>query len=215
MEAMSTFDVVYRIIERDHPRLIYISGKTSTGKTTLANSLQGKYHTAIIELDKIILGIEAPKEINKFVAIYRNRDQVKLIELFVARVKQAVQEALKTHKSVIFEGAIANTKTLQKIVDAYPNDFLFIYLTPVSLEAYTERLTSRFVLATPHHNSGLPPSFWALFNEKELANFYTTRNITPEIHTHIITYAKASMEESEARLAMFKEAFHDILVLTV
>jgi len=212
---MNNFDLAYEEIEKNHPRLVYLSGKTSTGKTTLANSLKDKFDVAIIELDQIIHGIEFPGEINKFIAIYRQRDEVALIELFISRVKREINEALKSHSSVLFEGAIANSETLYEIVQEWLDDFLFIYLTPASLESYVERLTNRLMLATANHNSGLPPSFWKQFTDRQLETFYSSRDVTPELNAGITAYAEESMYESKDRLKMFTERFEGILVLEV
>jgi adenylate kinase family enzyme len=212
---MNNFEPAYEEIEKNHPKLIYLSGKTSTGKTTLANSLQDKYKVAVIELDQIIHDIKAQRAIDKFIAIYRHRDEVELIELFVDRVKQEINKALRNHTLVVFEGAIANSETLYEIVQEWLDDFLFIYLEPTDLEQYRARLLSRFMLATHNDRSGLPSGLWEGFRSEELEEFFSSRQITPELNNVITAYAKESMQESQARLKMFQSAFKDILVLEV
>ena len=210
---MNKYNRIYDKIDATNPKIIYLSGKTCTGKTTLANFLRDKYGSAIIELDEIISEIDAPEGIDKFVEIYRNRGEVELIHLFTTRVKEEINKALKTHPSVIFEGSIANNKTLLEIVQDWTDQFLFIYLSPINLDVYNQQLKNRLKLANRNNNAGLPSMFWKKFTTEQLEEFYTSRDGKSDVDAGITNFAKESMRESEIRQKMFAEVFADILVV--
>lgn len=212
---MDPFTPAYQAIDERHPKVIYISGKSSTGKTTLANGLRERYGSAVIQLDLLVLEVPTTKDINKFVEIYRLRDDLELIGRFTDLVHDKIHEALKTHPSVVLDGAIATNETLRETIGDWADDFLFIYLSPTSTAAYVERLKDRFVLATRDHNSGLPRDFWKHFTESQLEEYYTTKEITSELLAAITSYAIESMTESSERLQMFSKTFDDILVLEI
>jgi adenylate kinase family enzyme len=161
---MSDIDSVYREIDNVHPKLVFLNGKTSTGKTTLSNALQDKYECAVIELDEVVNMLDCPPGKNRFVEAYQKRDDAKFTRSCVEAVRSEIRSALDSYDFAIIEGAIVNIETLNEIISEWSNSFLFIYLDPKNIDVYTERLTSRFVRSTPDHRSGLPELFWDKFN---------------------------------------------------
>ena len=83
-----TIEVAYRLVTKQQPHLVYVSGKTSTGKSTFAKRLAEEFNYAIIELDQIVLKAVEQRfgeasEKSAFIEVYRNRDEREWIDAFV------------------------------------------------------------------------------------------------------------------------------------
>lgn len=202
-------------LDDKRPKLVFLSGKTSTGKTTLSNKLKDRYNCAVIELDAVIRGLDSPQGINKFLEAYQRRDHPGYVRNFVDAVQGRIRKELESHNFVIIEGAIVNSKTLQEIIDEWSDSFLFIYLDIKNIDVYVRNLKSRFIATSQGDGNGLPVSFWRKFKPKLLRQYYVDRQITPEIRRVIKSYALDSMDESAIRLAKFSSKFDHILKIEV
>ena len=185
---MSNIDSVYRELDRAHPKLVFLNGKTSTGKTTLSNALQEKYNCAVIELDEVVYKLDCPDGKNRFIEAYQNRTDVEFTTSFVEAVRQEVRDALMNHDFAIIEGAIVNIETLNEIISDWSDSFLFIYLDIKNIDVYIQRLTNRFILSSQDDGNGLPSLFWDKFSPEILASYYENRVVDPAIEDEIMSY---------------------------
>ncbi len=212
---MTKIEDVHHALETQHPKLVFLSGKTSTGKTTLSTALKQKYNCAIIELDEVVRKLECPEGLNRFIEAYQKRDDIAFTNSFVEAVQQKIRSALDNHSFVVIEGAIVNTETLNEIISEWRDTFLFIYLDIKNIDLYVQRLTSRFVLSAQDNGNGLPDTFWQKFSSEILASYYENRQLTHAIESAIKSYATDSFQASEARLANFSSEFNHILKVEV
>lgn len=212
---MSNIYSVYLELDSTHPKIVFLNGKTSTGKTTLSNSLQKKYNCAVIELDEVIYKLDCPDGKNRFIEAYQNREDVGFTTSFVEAVRQEVRNALSSHDFTIIEGAIVNIETLNEIISEWSDSFLFIYLDIKNIDVYIQKLTNRFVLSSQDDGNGLPGLFWDKFSPEILNGYYADRKVTPAVKKAIKSYASESIEASQARLARFSEKFDYILKVEV
>jgi shikimate kinase len=212
---MGKIDSVYQELDSKHPKLVFLNGKTSTGKTTLSNTLKERYDCAVVELDSIIYGLESRPGTNRFIEAYQKRDDVAFTDSFVTVVQQKVREALRGHAFVIIEGAIVNNDTLREIIDDWADSFLFIYLDIQNVDVYMQRLTNRFMLTTQDDGNGLPGLFWDKFSPEVLQRYYATRTMMPDVENAIRSYAVDSIKESAVRLTTFSSKFDHILKVEV
>ncbi len=212
---MNDLSSLAKELNRSSPKLVFLSGKTSTGKTTIANILKVKYSCAVIELDAVVAQLESPSGTNKYLEAYTKRESAAFLEDFVSAVKQRIERNLKSHPFVIIEGAIAVSETLKEIIDEWKNEFLFIYLDIKHRDVYIDRLTSRFVNSSQDNGNGLPGLFWEEFSPEILQQYYRDRKITTAIADAIERYAIASIKASEARLEMFAKEFEHIVKVEV
>lgn len=212
---MNDIDPVYREIGSRHPKVVFLNGKTSTGKTTLSNALKDRYNCAVIELDEVVYKLDCPDGKNRFIEAYQKRDDQDFTRSFVQAVQHEISSALSSHDFAIIEGAIVNIETLKEIIGEWSNSFLFIYLDIKNIDVYIQRLTNRFVLSSQDDGNGLPSLFWDKFTPEILRTYYENREITPEIATAIKDYAVDSIKASEQRLAKFSTEFSHILKVEV
>lgn len=212
---MSNQTHIDEVLEQKCPKLIFLAGKTSTGKTTLSKSLEKKYGYTVIELDNVIRGLNVPDGANGFIEAYLNRDYEDFTSSFVIAVKNQIEESLASQLGVIIEGALSNVETLKEIVAPWSESFLIIFLHPSNIESYKERLLSRFVLSSQDDGNGLPGSFWEKFTTEQLERYYVDRLITPDIEDVVTEFALESVKTSEARFAKLSNGFDQMLKIEV
>lgn len=213
---MAIENVIEQIIEKQ-PDLIYISGKTSTGKSTLANQLKESLKCAVIELDAIVQEeVDRNPSIEEgviFREIYRERSHTEWIHRFVDSARSRVKKLRLQGTVSIMEGAVAHPQTIKEIVSG--TNSLIVYIQPVNLDVYIRNLTSRFMSATNSSKAGLPLSFWDKMPKDALNQFIADRKLSPRLQSAIELYATESQHESQERLDLFKKNFDDVIVITI
>lgn len=200
------------------PQVVYISGKTSTGKSTLSRALKEQYDYTIIELDEVVLESVIKRYSVQdrgyaFIEVYRNNDRQEWIDSFISAAREIISNSIQQGHRVVLEGAVSSTATLQRLLEGLAVETY--YLHPVTLENYTRNLSSRFVTANAHGGASLPKGFWQLIDDDEFATFNKTRSITPRIQESILEYARSSQAESLERLNNLKISFDNVHVVTV
>lgn len=181
---------------------MHLSGKTCVGKSTLADALSIKFGYNVVRLDEIVndvvIGRFAPLDRGSvFIEVYRNRNKLDWIRLFINETQTRISTILEAGGRVMIEGAIANEETLGELFKPFAG-WWFLYLHPQDMERYRANLTSRFVLTTQDFHAGLPRKFWDMVDEEEFAKFCATRQILPGIVSSIDRYASSSQHESVA-----------------
>lgn len=213
-----TRDEVLQKIKYERPRIIYISGKTSTGKTTLSKDLKNFFGYSVIELGSIVsesvIKPFSADPVEVFITVYRDTEPKKYTSAFIKATRKAIVSQLK-YSPVVVEGAIAKTRILKEIFSGELEDFMFIYLDPVEPRKYAERIQQRFVAGAVNNTTELPKSFWKLIDNRELEEFTKTKELTLNLLKSIDQYVALSMEESRERLKHFQENFSKINIIEV
>lgn len=213
---MDTLSVLEKI-QQENPRLVYLSGKTCTGKTTFAIVLEGQGYSRV-ELDKIVTrSVVIPFEVlpgDGFRAAYREDGPLEHTEAFIVSAKSEITERFKDSPLVI-EGAVAKSRILKEIFSGTLGDFIFIYFHPINIDVYAERILTRFVAGARTNTSGLPKDFWTLVQEDDLKEVMDAGTVGAGITDAVRQYASKSMEESARRLGHLKESFPDIVVVEI
>jgi guanylate kinase len=212
-------DELYEYLVGHRPQLMHISGKTSVGKTTLANQLVDRYEYYVIELDQVVLKYVIDKfklqdSGHAFIEVYKNRQEKEWIKSFIDGAHGEINNALAQTKPVILDGAIANTDTLKDLLEPYPAT-LIIYLHPQNIDNYLRNLVNRFNISAPTDNAGLPSKFWAYIDKDELAQYYDNRVITSKLMAAIREYAEDSKKESKYRLIAIANQFEDTVIVEI
>ncbi len=215
-----TYEEIIALIAESRPSAIYISGKTSTGKSTLANQIAATLDYAHIEFDEIVIeSIIKPFSVPEhdhskaFISAYRDSESSEQRNAFIRSAKEKVGQ-LHKEKNIVSEGAIANPGMLKQIFDSIA-DFMFVYIHPVNLDVYEQRLTERFMKGAGQGNAGLPKAFWDLVDDKSLSDFRQSKSMNPDIIYALHQFAISSQLESGERLNDMKKEFQDICLVEI
>lgn len=212
-----TVDEIYQTIATEKPVVIYVSGKTSTGKSTFGRRLRDELGYQVIELEAILLDIVKSRGLDEqstFRKVLYESGDFEEEKLFLQATDKIIADALATNKPVVIEGAVANADTLARILQPAQSR-LFLYFHPSDLEVYIRNLTSRFMESGEDSYGGLPLKFWQLVDDEEFKEFCVSRELSQGLRKTIKDYALASQKESFVRLAEFRQKFGDITVIDV
>jgi adenylate kinase family enzyme len=215
-----TVDELYAAIENYKPSVVYLTGKTSTGKSTFARKLATEFDYAVINLDDIVVqSVIKPRDIAEqrsdvFLEVYKLRNKLDWIKDFVDAAHDSVGQHTQAGSPVIIDGAIAHIETMQELLRPYPNAFI-AYFHPTDLELYTSYLTERFMGASIDDHNGLPKAFWDLVDKSDFITFCNNRVLIPSLRTSIKNYAQASQASSLQRLVSLRKNFPNILIIDI
>jgi len=207
---------ILRYIKQEKPTIIYIGGKTSTGKTHLALKIAKQYLFKNINLDNIIIESIIPKFSIKadkaFASIYRDREPKIYASYFIKITKKLIKKEGKK-SSVVIEGSIGKPRILKEIISNNANHFAFIYIHPQKTEAYHEKIKERLKNDIFNNTKTLPKEFWHLVYMPDLEKLKENGTITKRLKNSINTYCTLSKIESETRLKSFQRTFKNVIVL--
>lgn len=206
-------------LARTRPPVVYLAGKTSTGKSTTGRRVSAELDYEPIHLDDIVVSavvkpLTLPDRSGVFNEIYRGRERRDWIGRFVDATSALVSGVRDNGRSVVIDGAVAHPQTLVELAAAW-GDFTFAYLHPANLGNYVRNLTSRFVSSGPDCQAGLPSRFWAMVDPQEFATYCNTWELSGSLRRSIHDYAMASQAESQTRLATFRQHFNAITVVDI
>lgn len=208
---------IFQKIASQKPPVIYISGKTSTGKSTFARRLRDELGYRIIELEAVLLTIIEERKLDEQLT-FRNvlHDAGDSLEkrLFFEATAHLINEALASGELLVIEGAVANTETLKRILMPAASP-LFLYFHPNNLDVYIRNLTKRFMEAGENSYGGLPMKFWKLIDDTAFVAFCQTRTLTPALRAAIREYAVMSQGQSQHRLEEYCQVFGDVTVVEI
>jgi len=205
----STEDLIKKI-QSEHEQLVYLSGRTCTGKSTLSRTIRDVLNFAAIDLDRVVYGLPEVEGKNRYEEVYLKRDDSDMIHEFVTRTQREIGVGLENHAGVIFEGAIATTETLSEIIGDH-KDFLFVYLLPVNFAVYRERICKRFAL----ERHGLPSRLWDIVSKDQHSKYLKDHIMTHDLSDGIDRFTKVTIEGAKTRLKMFQNTFENIYIIEV
>jgi cytidylate kinase len=212
-----TIDQIYETIRAKKPPVIYISGKTSTGKSTFGRRLGSELGYDIVELEAILLDIvdeHGYDEQTTFRKVLHDTGESEEKSLLYAATDELIKNAVDQQAPLVIEGAVANVETLARVLQP-AHDVLFLYFHPADLAIYIRNLTNRFMESGPDSLGGLPLKFWNLVDKQEFQTFCQTRQLSDGLAKSIREYATMSQQESLTRLAEFRKKFGNITAVDV
>lgn len=204
-------------ILNEYPPLIFLTGKTSSGKTYLSNRLVAKGYQ-LVKLDDVIFehviarfGIS---DSNVGFATYRGDAPQEWMNTFIEGSRQRILSELQKG-NVVVEGALANNDMIKAIFCEELDNFIFLFLLPTDVSTYAERITKRFIFETETGKTGLPKEFYQMVSKEDVKKYISDKQIDESLKEKILRFAQWSLEESERRLDYFKSGFTDIVVVEV
>lgn len=209
---------ILKKIKEDEPRIIYVSGKSCTGKSTFSRKIKDFLGYSIVDLGSIVFkSVIEPFSVDPseaFITIYRDQEPKEQVSAFIEAVKSSIESELKS-SPVIVEGAIAKSRILEEIFSDELKNFMFIYLHPTNHSLYANRIKQRFVNGATKNTTELPKDFWKLVNKNDFEEFIRSNTLNMGMQETINQYATLSMKESRERLRQFQKNFSGINVVEI
>ena len=204
-----------RKLELTKPKIILLSGRTCTGKTTLSKELSRELDMKILELDDFVLGnviekMNLPKQgiySEIFKKIYSDENNNEYQKMFIDAFREFL---LKNNDSIIIEGSIHNPKIIKLLGD----DFEIVFLHPVDLKSYSKRVQKRFESGVCDGTSGLTNRFWDYVTKEQIGEYCKTKKVTDEIVENIAKFSLEIQDKSLNRINKIA-SFSKIKVLEV
>jgi cytidylate kinase len=195
------------------PKLIFLTGKSSTGKSYLSNILANKHGYKILELDAVVHSVakkhgvgSAPDYAAAF-AVYKGGLTQKFRDDFVADIHSFIER--NPTSPIMIEGAISSAAMVRDIFSKQYSVFSFIYLHPTDLKKYAERMMKRFKLDKKNGTRTL--SIWP-YTPIDVANAPTGSS---KVKQFMVKMAQASKKKSDERYKYFISSNFNIYTITV
>ena len=212
-----TTSELYDKIAQVPPEIIYISGKTSTGKSTFARQLHDKLGYDTVGLEEVLLGVCKANHLNEnatFHKVFYEDAPCEEKELYLATTDEIIKRHLQSSNRLVIEGAVSNTGMLGRVLRP-AGSLPVAYFHPEDLGPYIRNLTNRFMQANKVSRGGLPSKFWQHIDENEFKTFCKNRQLTEGLENSIRHYARESQQASFARLRKLQQLFSDITVVSI
>lgn len=218
MTNITTYTDKNKLIEYlklSKPKIILLSGRTCTGKTTMAKELSSELKMEIVNLDdfindNVIKKFDLPTNTNNsviYTKIYSNEDDNMYHKTFIEAFKNFL---LKNDKPTVIDGSIHNPK----IIGLFDNDIEIVFLHPVDLKSYTNRVIKRFEQGVCNGTSGLTERFWDYVDQQQINEYCDTRKITEKITKNIENFSIEIQQKSLERISKIA-SFSKINVLEI
>src|SRR5262249_10529764 len=122
------------------PKVIFLNGRTSTGKTTFANRLGKEFGYEVIEMDDVarqdvIIPLGLPDNGSVHVEMYKLRNRLDWIKMLVDSLQSRIHASLTKDRPVVIDGAMPNVTTIKELFEGLPHPEI-MFFHPVSIENY-------------------------------------------------------------------------------
>lgn len=214
---MNEYEIL-EIIKNKKPKLIYISGKTSTGKSTFSKKLKDLYDYSVVDLGEVVFKSVIEKfssdPVETFITVYRDTEPKEYVNTFIKATKNEILSKLN-FSPVVVEGAIAKSRIINQIFSGELKNFMFIYFHPINHDKYAQRIKQRFISGAENNTTDLPKLFWFFIDQIDLEQFIKTKILSKGLNEAIDQYTNISMEESNERLKHFQKKFSNINIIEI
>lgn len=214
---MMTTSNFYEEISRTLPAIMYISGKTSTGKSTFARRLHDTFGYDVIGLEDVLVGITRKNHLDEgemFHDVFYADGPNEQKDLYLSVTDKLIKSHLRRSQRLVIEGAVSNSTFLQRILQPAGN-LPVAYFHPDNLDIYVRNLTARFMQSSKDSQAGLPLKFWRHIDKNEFTAFCATRELTDNLKESIRKYAVESQQASYKRLEQLQEVFSEVTVVSI
>ncbi|GMF15154.1 unnamed protein product [Phytophthora lilii] len=190
-------------INAQRPRLVFLTSKSGAGKTYFLNQLEGY---AVLELDELVkaLGKDFGMEEPAAFKVYKNTLAEPVTAAFVERIHDFFRQ--NDDKPIVVEGAIADAELVRRVFSGPYEEFTFVYLYPVDIDAYVARMMTRFEEDKKNNTRSL--AIWPQVTpELEMAALDS-----PDLKEFMVGMARWSISKSDQRYDHFKKNGFDMIL---
>lgn len=201
---ISVGDVRRRIAE-DPPRLIAVTGKTCTSKSTFARRLKavGYHH---IELDTLVREKVAKKfcqnDPNKAFSVYKGTAPLIWQESFESGAKALIEGTMRNSR-VVVDTAIGDSSVLNRIFSCGLSDFLCLFFHPFNRDFYLRCILKRFL--TDLNNGTRRFDLSHRISTDLLEDFQANGASSSQVRGLLDSYCTENMLASEKRFRSFED----------
>ena len=206
-------DGLSELVKTTLPRLIFITGKTCTGKSTFAKSIVelGYEH---LELDFVV----RESVVNKFeeskggkaFSVYKGEAPKEWQDSFESAAKELIVNKLAQSK-VIVDAALATPEVVGRIFSGELADFMFAYLHPFDVAFYNEYIMARLVNDIETMGRSFP--IWDFMTAEAIDDYRRNGKNGEKIQRIVKDYAEQSIKTSVERYEKFKTVYPNILLV--
>lgn len=201
------------LVKNTQPRLIFITGKTCTGKSTFAKSVVelGYEH---LELDFVV----RESVVNKFeeskggkaFAVYKGEAPKEWQDAFELAANKLIVEKIESSK-VIVDAALATPEVVNRIFSGSLSEFMFVYLHPFDRGYYHEYIMERVVNDIETMGRSFP--IWDRMTAEAVDDYRRNGKGGLKIMQIVKEYGDQSIRTSEERYERFKAVYPNIILV--
>ncbi len=199
-------------IKRDLPRLIFLAGKTCTGKSTFALDLKnlGYKH---IELDVVVRQNVVQKfpmsDQSQAFSVYTGNAPKEWQISFEKATRTLIKEELKSSK-VVVEAAIADVNILKRIFTGELKYFVIIFFHPFNRKFYYLSILNKFIDDLRTQKRSFP--LWRYVTPEVINDYNKKEKKGAKVRKLIREYADQSIINSVKRYQAFKNVYPNIIL---
>lgn len=205
-------DRVKKLIQLSSPRLVFVTGKACSGKSTFAHRLE-KYGYKHLSFDHFVYDsvIKKFKVTDPGLAfgVYRGVAPASWQKSFETEAHKLIFHNLQTSK-VVVDAAIGDSSVLKNIFSGKLSNFTFIYLHPFDRDYYRRSMFKRFREDVKKKQASC--YLWDFVTPQILADFKKYGSKSQLAHRLVNTYADESIRRSRERLRMFRRSYPNLII---
>jgi adenylate kinase family enzyme len=199
-------------IGRELPAVVFVVGKTCTGKSTFARSL-ARYDYKQIELDWLVREHIAVKITQKnrseAFLVYGGNGRPDWQAIFEQEANALIKSEVEGSKIVV-DVAISNPEVLRRIIGENLSNYIIVFIHPHDKEFYRKSVTNRFLEDAAEDKITFP--IWD-FVTPEIEADFRQHGVAGELISNLIfKYADEGRLLSEQRLQNFLKIFPNMIV---
>jgi dephospho-CoA kinase len=199
MSLKISFDDAIKNLICIKPKIIFLTGKSGTGKSFFSSKL--KQHFLPLEVDLIVRKLAKKYNIgfgpdyNEAFKVYKKKSPLFFENEFIKEIHKFINK--NNNKSIIIDAAISNSELIKKIFSGKYKIFTFVFLYPNSVDRYSNRIMKRYIKDVITKKKTLP--FWSeVPKEIEKASLKSKK-----VKTFIKDMAKKQKKKSDERYKYF------------
>ena len=207
-----SIDQVRKLIKKKEPSIIFLAGKTCTGKSTFGRSLEPLGYKQI-EFDLIVRKEVRDKFLiknsNEAFEVYKNNAPIEWQESFEKAARDLILKSIKNSKIVI-DAAIGDVEVIKRIFKGELSNFMGVFFHPYDLNFYHQSILNRLMNDFKNHIQTFP--IWEDISNDvflDLTNFGDSGRLVNKL---IDNYAKESTIKSEYRYMSFKKVYSNFIL---
>jgi len=156
-----SFDNAIKNLTCIQPKLIFLTGKSGTGKSYFSSKLKDNF--VPLEVDLIVRKLAKKHNIgiapdyNKAFQVYKGKSPIFFENEFIKEIHKFIDK--NNNKSIIIDAAISNSELIKKIFSGKYKIFTFVFLYPNSINRYSNRIMKRYIKDVTTKKKTLP--FWS------------------------------------------------------